>query len=274
MKKWFLFLALSLQSLSFAFPIQDHTIDPDALSKLASALEIPKDADLIVETQNRWLRKAGKERWDLNEISPEQKHFLIGWAQEQGLFAPWKPASETYDKALILGATTPCMQKRLNYLKELWTQGIRFHEIVWLTGERPLVKYADDLIDRCQNESEAAHILWNEADLPQEMRNLPLLFVSVPIKKEGSSIKRPNTEDTIVAWLEKTPKPCKALFVSDQPFCGYQFAVIKTCLPETFEFDLVGEGVDPTSHPAAAAITLDTIARWIYQENIYQSLHR
>lgn len=92
------------------------------------------------------------------------------------------------------------------------------------------------------------------------------------MKIEGSSVKRPNTEDTLVAWLKVAPEPCKALFVSDQPFCGYQFAVIKTNLPNTFLFDLVGQGVDATSHPAAAAITLDTVARWIYQEALFSSL--
>jgi hypothetical protein len=163
------------------------------------------------------------------------------------------------------------MQIRLNYLKQLWNEGTRFHEIVWLTGDRPLDKRVDGLTDVCSNESEAARILWQEADLPEEMRLLPVVFIAVPMKVEGSSQKRPNTEDTIVAWLKVSPEPCKALFVSDQPFCGYQFAVIKANLPNTFLFDLVGQGVDPSSHPAAAAITLDSIARWIYQENLITS---
>ena len=84
--------------------------------------------------------------------------------------------------------------------------------------------------------------------------------------KEDSS--RPNTQDTIIAWLKVSPQPCKALFVSDQPFCGYQFAVVKGSLPDAFQFDLVGAGADPTSHPAAAAITLDSIARWIFQDQL------
>jgi hypothetical protein len=271
MKNWFLLLAICLCGLSFATPIQDHKVDPTALSKLGLALNIPQDADIISETQKRWLRKPGQERWELAELPPEQRLFVLNWAEEQGLFAPWKPACEKYDKALILGATTSHMQIRLDYLKELWLQGTRFNEIVWLTGDRPLDKRVDGLIDRCNNESEAAHILWEEAHLPVEMRNLSAVFIAVPMKIEGSSSKRPNTEDTIIAWLKTNPQPCTALFVSDQPFCGYQFAVIKTCLPASFQFDLVGQGVDSTSHPAAAAIILDSVARWIYQENLYQT---
>ncbi len=270
MKRWFLLLAICLCNLSSASPIQDHKIDPTALSDLSLALNIPKDADIIAETQKQWLRKPGQERWELTELPPEQKLFVLDWAEKQGLFASWKPACEKYDTALILGATTSRMQMRLDYLKELWIQGIRFNEIVWLTGDRPLDKRVDSLTDRCNNESEAAHILWEETSLPDGMRNLPVVFVAVPMKVEGSSLKRPNTDDTIIAWLKTNPQPCTALFVSNQPFCGYQFAIIKRCLPISFQFDVVGKGVDPTNHPAMAAITLDSIARWIYLENLYQ----
>jgi hypothetical protein len=268
MKKWLFLLTICLFSLAFASPIQDHKINPTALSQLGSALGIPQDADIVIETQKRWLRKPNQERWEIAELSPDQRLFVLDWALNQGLFAPWKPASQEYDKALILGATTSRMQMRLDYLKQLWNEGTRFNEIVWLTGDRPLDKRVDGLTDRCSNESEAAHILWEETSLPEEMRSLPVVFIAVPMKMEGHLQKRPNTEDTIVSWLTFYPEPCKALFISDQPFCGYQFAVIKGILPKPFLFDLVGKGVDSTSHPAAAAITLDSIARWIYQEDL------
>lgn len=259
------FLAVCCSALASA--VCDRRLDPKALAQLAAALDIPPDADLIVETQKRWLRQAGQERWEIAELTPKQRRIVLDWASKQGLFTSWKPALESYDKALILGATTLRMQMRLDYLKQLWLQGTRFDEIVWLTGDRPLDERVDGLTDRCQTESEAAHILWKEADLPEAMRNLPVYFIAVPMKGEGSFLKRPNTEDTIIAWLKTTSQPCRALFISDQPFCGYQFAILKSCLPESFQFDLAGQGVDPTSHPAAAAITLDAIARWIYQEN-------
>lgn len=268
MKKWLILFAVCLCSFTFALPVQDRKIDPIELSQFALALDIPQDADIIVETQKRWLRKPNQERWEVAELSPDQRLFVLNWAMEQGLFSPWKPGCETYDKALILGATTSRMQMRLDYLKQLWNDGIRFNEIVWLTGDRPLDIRIDGFTDRCSNESEAAHILWEETSLPEEMRSLPVVFIAVPMKREGSALKRPNTEDTVIAWLKVAPEPCTALFVSDQPFCGYQFAVIKANLPDTFFFDLVGQGVDSTSHPAAAAITLDSIARWIYQEDL------
>lgn len=262
MKK-LLFLFLLCYSVGFAAPMQNHTIDPAALTELASRLGIPPGTDIIAETQKQWLRKSGSERWEMAELPADQKQFVLDWAAKQGLFSPWKSVSKEYDTALILGATTYAMKVRLNYLAELWKQGVRFKEIVWLCGDRPLDKRVDGLTERCSNESEAAHILWNEADLPKEMRALPVTFIALPMKKSG----RPTTEDTLIAWLQASPSPCRALFLSSQPFCGYQFAVVESKLPDSFSFDLVGPGCDPTSHPSAAAITLDSIARWIYQDS-------
>jgi hypothetical protein len=262
MQRYIFPLVLFFSSYVFAAPLQDRRIEPAALSELTSALGIPADANLVEETQKRWLRRSGTERWEQTEISAEQRQQVLSWGQKQGFFSDWLPSQPSYDSALILGATTVHMQMRLGYLVKLWEKGTRFKEVVWLTGDRPLDKRVDGLTDRCANESEASHILWEEAKLPEEMRALPVRFVAVPMKGE----KRPNTEDTIVAWLETKPSAQKTLFVSDQPFCGYQFAVVKGCLPDAIDFDLVGKGADPSSHPLAAAITLDSIARWLYEE--------
>jgi hypothetical protein len=158
------------------------------------------------------------------------------------------------------------MEGRFSYLVELWKQGVRFKEVVWLVGDRPLDPRIDGLLDQASTESEAAHIIWETAEIPAEMKALPVLFVAVPM--DGK--KRPTTKDTIIAYLQTNPERCTALFVSDQPFCGYQFAILQGTLPETIQFDVVGAGVTSTSHPAAAAIVLDTVARWLYQEDLNQ----
>ena len=268
MRKVALFFSLLFAVSSFAGALQDRSLNPEALRELASYLGIPPEADLVVETQKRWLRKPTQERWEMAELSEEERAFVLNWGITQHLFDDWKPNSDTFDQALILGATTGRMEMRLNYLKTLWEEGTRFREIVWLTGDRPLDPRIDDLTDRSSNESEAAHILWDESDLPEEMRNLPVLFVAVPMFPEG---RRPNTYDTLIAWLEEVERPCKALFISDQPFCGYQLAIVQSTLPETFDFDLVGKGIDPMLYPTAATVTLDSIARMLYQERLFHS---
>lgn len=257
--------ALLLCSALFAAPIQDHRLDSNALSALAQALGISPETNVVVATQERWLRRPGQERWEMAEISSEQRLFVFKWAEENGLFASWPPSEPFYDQGLILGATTSRMETRLAFLADLWKGGTRFDSIVWLTGERPLDPRVDGLTDRAKTESEAAHILWEEATLLAEMRSLPVHFIAVPMKANGV---RPNTADTIDAWLETFPEPCTALFISDQPFCGYQFAVIRSLVPDAWLFDVAGECVRSTNHPAAGAIVLDSVARWIYQESV------
>lgn len=266
MRKWFILLALCAHSFNFSIPIQDRKLDPIALVSLFSALGLPADEDLATALQRHWLRKPGQERWDLKELPYDQKFFVLNWARQQGMFDEWTPSIRIYDKALILGATTSSMQKRLNYLVHLWEEGVRFSEVVWLTGDRPLNKNVDSLFERCHTESEAAHILWEETKLPNDMHHLPVVFIASPMKKEGLLLERPHTADTLISWLNTHPDPCKTLFISHQPFCGAQFAAIKTTLPDAIVFDLAGPGTDLSKNPRASSITLDSIACWIYQE--------
>lgn len=266
MKRFFVVFALLWVQLFAATPLQDRTLKPAALSELFAGMGIAPDK-AIEQTQKEWLRTPGQERWQQTELSEEKRAFALAWGKKYGIFSTWEPSQTYYNKALILGATVPIMQSRLQHLKKLWEQGVRFSEIVWLTGERPLDQVADGPCEGCQNESEAAKLLWDRADdLPKLMRKLPVTFIALPMRVVDGVWKRPNTEDTIIAWGRMASSPCSCLFVSDQPFCGYQGAVIESALPEGFVFDIVGEGRDPSKHPAAAAITLDSVARWLYQQ--------
>lgn len=272
MNKCLFFLFITLCSAIFATPIVERGVSSIALTELTSALGIAKDANLVEETQKQWLRKTGKERWEMEELSAEKRQFVLNWADKQGIFSACKPTKVHYDKVLILGATTPNMQKRLLFVKKLWQEGVRFEELVWLTGDRPLDPKIDTLCDRCKTESEAAHILWEETDLPSDLRSIPVVFLATAMKEENGVLKRPNTEDTLITWLSKTSAACSTLFISQQPFCSYQYAIVKKCLPKEFLFDCVGDGIENTTSQAASVV-LDSIARWLYVEsnNSHQS---
>jgi len=263
----FLLIILPLCVTLLGLPIQDRTLDKTAVSELASALGIPADADLIAETQKQWLRPPNKERWEVVDNFSEESHrFILEWAEKEQFFAAWRPLYKQYDQAIILGATIGRMQTRLNYLKTLWSEGIRFSKVVWLTGDRPLDPRVEPVTEPCTTESDAARLLWEETDLPPDMHALPITFITVPMKQLNGRAVRPNTADTVIAWRDTHPAPCTLVVVSNQPYCGYQFAVIKALLPDAYSFDLVG----PATYTTAASTILDTVARWIYQENLMQ----
>ena len=259
-----LLIFLSTCSLILGLPIQDRTLPEAAISELAAALGIPPGSDLVAETQKQWLRPPGKERWETVEnFSDEERELILNWAEKEELFAAWNPLHSQYDKAVILGATTHSMQTRLHYLIDLWSNGIRFSGIVWLTGDRPLDPRIETFTDTHKTESDAARMVWEEAELPADMRSLPVTFVTTPMKEICGKLVRPNTADTIITWLGTDPNPCTLLVVSHQPYCGYQFGVIKALLPDEYPFDLVGPAIDN----ASPSTVLDTVARWMYVEN-------
>jgi hypothetical protein len=259
-----LFLLCLTASLS-AGSLQERTLSCKSLRDLASSLGIPPDADLLQETQKRWLRPKDQERFELSaRLSPREKNLVLSFAKQEHFLRDWEPKEQTYDTAFILGGTISSMRKRILYLKSLWEKGVRFQKIVLLTGKRPLDPKIESDLKNCFDESDAALFLWNEMDLPSELKQLELLRIAVPM---NGSI-RPNTEDTLLAYLLVDPSPCKALFISSQPICYYQYWVVNTTLPSSFDFDLVGPASTFEEYPAAEEVILDSLARAIYQESL------
>ncbi len=228
---------------------------PDPLLQLLELMEVPHDgtpSSIVQETQKRWIRPAGKERWEMADLTLEKKEKVLQLADQMGFIQEIRPTKQEYDYVLLLGATVFRMQARLEHMAQLWKEGIRFNKVVILTGMRPLDPKAEDLI--AKTESEAAHILWDRC----ELNFLPVSFVEVPM---NGSI-RPTTQDTIIRWMEEFPEPGSSLFISNQPYCHYQGAIVDLVLPDKFEHETVGNSADPTS--LNGAVVLDTIARWLY----------
>ncbi len=81
-----------------------------------------------------------------------------------------------------------------------------------------------------------------------------------------SSIKRPTTGDTIKLWLTELAPQGKILAISNQPYVGYQHAVLKSFVPK----ELLVETVGPKTAVVNSDIVVDNLARWLYQENLLQ----
>lgn len=249
--------------------LQDHSLDPVQIRSLALTLGLSADLDLLQETQRAWLRPSNKERWELDELPLEKAKLVFQWAEQQGIFSPCTPVLSEYDTALIWGGTTERMQSRLTYLISLWTQGIRFKQMVWLVSDRELDPQVDQGALECLTEAESAKKLWESAAMPPEMKQLEVFFLSA---LRTQPLKRPGAKETLNTWLARYPTPCRALFVSNQPFCSYHFLILKAWLPDAFAFDVVGEGCQADTYPAMGAVILDSVARCIYQDPKLRSL--
>lgn len=189
---------------------------------------------------------------DRTDILSDPHAFPFTRAEEFDFCTEWLPSYNFYDKALIIGGPTLSMQKHLGFLIELWDEGVRFNEIVWLVSDRKLDSGFDrEFYDTCDTEGEAARIMWKKAALPNEMRKVHVVFMNSVTKYPGIHI-----QDTVRKWVEISRRACRALFISGQPFCDFHFRLIEPCLPEEYSFEVAGKGIDPATLPPPGTIII------------------
>ena len=285
------------------FQMQDYRasalVDEDGhpsatLLRLLEETNVEHDGTLkgiVAATQTTWLRPAGSERWQVTEKFADKRAAVLRLITELGMVRGDPPQKKTYKYALVFGALIPSVRIRFEYLISLWKTGVRFEEIVFLGGQRPLDSERENkktLLDADnaqlpfssdwklseplpKKEIDMMRMVWSQAELPAAMKKIKTTFINVPmLKKEDGTERRPNTHDTIIAWTREKPEPGTCLAISSQPYVGFQESVIKTAVSQDLIIEAVGPGIRDAS-AIKVAILLDTCARWVYQEE--QRMH-
>ncbi|MBS0615485.1 MAG: hypothetical protein JSR58_02915 [Verrucomicrobia bacterium] len=241
------------------------------LLDLLKTMEVSHDGTLpsiVQATQAKWLRPANKERWEVDELYADKREEILSAADKLGFIQEYAPQKKHYDYAIVLGAATGRMAKRVDHLAELYLKGIRFDQVVVLTGARPLDPKVDTLFEGCATESDAIRVIWKEANLPEGMRTIPVTFVDTPMIKTAKGERRPNTTDTIVDWMSRSPKVGSCLVISNQPYVRFQDATVRAVCPQ-FSIETVGKGAIAENQKSVDII--DSIAKWLYGENLIVS---
>lgn len=258
------------------------------LKQLLQATAIDDSAPLdaiVAQTQSTWLRPQGSERWNFPlsggwQLDPKS-------IENSPLACEWPPSQSHYRYALVLGATVSSVRVRLATLVSAWQRGCRFESIVFLTSGRPLNSEIEGpdvllLVDPLlpddpdwsfpnslpSTESAMMLFLFQRAHLPRELKELRLSIVDVPMRQVEGAPVRPNTRDTIVAWLATSPAAGSCLAFSSQPFAGYQNALLRRHLPfplETAAKAMTGAYIQSQGE-RLQPILLDSAARWLYEE--------
>lgn len=274
MKKILFFLCLLLSAYA-APPLSQVLYDDkgnpsEQLCVILNTYGIQHDGHwetIVKETQKHWLRTQGKERWEVEPRFDEDGYELFS---DILMVEQLCPGEKHYEYAVVLGATLPRVKKRLAFLVDAWSEGVRFNHVVFLTGDRRLNEEEIDELGRNftgllpKNETEMMVFVYRGMDLKEDLRKVDLVIVDAP-QKEG---KRPNTKDTFVKWLEMHPRKGSALIISDQPFLGRADTIAREFMRK-FPIETVGEGFsheDYLKEPKATPILLDELARWIYEE--------
>jgi hypothetical protein len=265
------------------------------LLSLLAATNVVHDGtlnDIVAKTQTVWLRKPGQERWDLTGEKTINTKNLQSLFRDCGMIDEVNPALKEYDYVLVMGALASRMRLRLAHVLDLYDQGIRFKQIIFLGGMRPrqtqleneetilgLGLKNDPLSKKTdwhfngnlpETESEIMRVLYDQVDLPTDFTaNVQAVFVDAPMKlnSEGQLV-RPTTADTFAEWLKLNPTPGKCLVISNNPYIGYQDSVARTLLPSSFKIETVGT----KDSGEKLSVHLDNLARWLHQEKQLRSL--
>jgi hypothetical protein len=166
---------------------------------------------------------------------------------------------------LVLGGMESAVEERLNTVKQLWDEGVRFDNIALLASHRPLMAEHEPAAAQAGMQTEEQMMVreLNEArqGWDAELREKRFALVTAPNHADGS---RANTRDTVEAWLHTGPDPNgNILVISSQPCVAYQHEAAQSVLPDELNFtvETVGAAADPQRMKISTA--LDSIARQI-----------
>jgi hypothetical protein len=220
-------------------------------------------------TQSTMLRPAGTERYQSRDTAALAQHRpeLMAAIANTGMLSEVKPSRKHYDHAVVLGAMQGGVDNRLNALKDLWDEGVRFDQVHLLGSERPLVPEQEPIATipgadghKLATEIQMMQALYYEKReaWPDELKNIPVFAVNTGNKQNGA---RADTRDTLAAWVDAKPRPGRALVISSQPYVEYQDSVVKSVLPASFNAETIGAPV--AEDKVKISVAMDSLARQI-----------
>lgn len=259
--------------------IDENNFPSSSLIFLLDLMGLAHDYSLksiVRMTQERWLQSR-KERWHFEPREEHRLNYILPFLNTLGCIEPVFAKKPEYDYVLVLGGYHTRIQSRINHLIHEWERGVRFRRLVFLTGERfldsdteiPFFNLNEREASKECTETQLMLHIWEKSTVPSPLKNLPFTLVDTPKKISSATLSRPTTKDTVLKWLSFTPKPGKCLFISSQPFIGYQHSVITTYLPDTFTAETVG---DYTEKNLPLCVYLDNLTRWLYQEQLRKKI--
>jgi len=275
---FFLLFSLSLHALQ----LKDRSGDLKKSAKeFLELFDIPSDLpinQLVSLLKEQWWQ-VNKERWEMQQQFEveEKKDQAFPLLKDLGCIETIKAQKMHYNYALVLGAVGKTMQRRLDFLYEEWKRGVRFDQIVLLTGQRDLNPELESYEKGLKSETDLFVYLFNHHPLKN---TAPVIVIDSPKEKLlNGNLRRPNTASTIRDWVATQPKPGSCLTVSTQPFIGYQEAIVKFLLSNQFEIEAVGPGtenvypsanldLEKTDVPYPMSIYLDNFAKWLMYEHL------
>ncbi|MDR3647192.1 MAG: hypothetical protein P4L22_06640 [Candidatus Babeliales bacterium] len=272
-------IAVKKNKYLYDFILNQDGTPTQALLDILEATKVEHNgtlSNIVKLTQEKWIRKPSTERWQMEEIDGLDKNAMLEKLNKINSVKEVAPQEEHYDYVLLLGAAAPRVKSRLDYLLELWNEGISFDKVVLLGSDRVLdskIESEEIILELCPNtnnrklpKNEIELLNYMYSNLPEDFKKSVQLELveSKGTKNADGTVKRATTGDTIIDWLKNSPVEGSCLAISNAPFTGYQDSVLRTFLPKEFSLETAGHKAGEIT----VAVYLDNLARWLYQEQI------
>ncbi len=260
------FLLSWLLSASLWGQVIDESGAPHpALLELCELVEVPqeKNLDRLAEACVKAWRQTG-ERWSFENRLEERRNEILPLIDRLEMLRPIHAKQKRYQYGVILGGLASSVKLRIDFLKEEFNKGVRFDALVFLTGERTLHPEKErEYLTVARTETELMLKIWEQEELPQELRDLRLIVIDAP---PAIGRSRPTTESTIIEWQKTSPNPGSCLFFSSQPYVNYQHAVVKALVPPSFSIETVGCGGGKTFPISILLNTVTQELEWLNKQ--------
>ncbi len=264
----------AVSTIISAHSLVDNSLKPTTQFKKLLEVTNIKDGDLqflVDQTQKKYLRKPGTERWDIDNADAKNHDAIRQALKDLDYLDEISPAQEEYDYIVLFGALAARIKQRLEYLIELLKDGIKTKKIIVLGSERPANKEFEsaaklsELFGRevSEDEKHTEYTIMKELVENSELKDMgiEIEYYSAPNHADGS---RANTADTVELWMKSEPKAGSVLCISNQPYIWYQHEVARSLLPNTFEIESCGSKISESTNDGTI---LDSVARELYQFN-------
>jgi 3-dehydroquinate dehydratase len=214
---------------------------------------------MVQEVQNKLIvRKGTQERWDVKSADwmEQDKDSTLQDLKKLGVVNAISPRSQKVDAVCILGATKVRMEDRIRYLESLMQSGLQFKSLILLTGERYVTKDIDAAEQELAAIAEKFQVEnWQaltEKHLMQDLYDRSNLasFPAHVIDTPRGDLPRATTYTTVmdlIGWLKEHPEIKNIIFISNQPYVKYQYAIIDAIFREqksAVSFEVVGSAAN------------------------------
>lgn len=258
------------------------------MADFMSVVGLPHNGTLQSVAAATWKAFCHKDSFtDLveREVLDRSRREIMFAINRLGMLAKVSPELREYHDAIIVGGGIADARKRIRYLSDLTLGGLRYTNIVFMVGERPLpdseCHCPEEVFNRDNrylpfrsewksparlpyNELGRMQTIWEQADLPEVMRKTPIQWCCAPMNISEESAYFPEAKDLVSEWLYSDANPgISCLVVSNQPYIKYHESVFETLLPQSIKVDVVGPKAD---FSLGIEEYLRVVALWLDQE--------